>query len=119
MSGLAEGWLEFGAGVGVADMVAEVDDLDIAVGREAGAGRDEVTHDDVFLEAAQVVDAAQGGGLSKDTRGVLERRGGDEGIGLQRGLGNAEQNRHGLGGLAALLLDTDILVLEGEAVDLV
>ena len=29
------------------------------VDRQAGAGRDETTHDDVLLEAAQVIDLAQ------------------------------------------------------------
>ena len=57
-----------------ADLLAQLDELDLAHRREAGAGRDEVTHDDVFLEAAQVVDLAQRRRFGEDARGVLEGR---------------------------------------------
>ncbi len=64
--------------------------LRLAVVMESGAGGDEVTHDDVFLEAAEVIDSAQGRCFGEDTGGVLERCGGDEGVGFQRGLDDAE-----------------------------
>ena len=83
-------------------------ELDVAVAVEAGAGRDQVTHDDVFLEAAQVVDLAERGGFGEHPGGVLEGRGGDERVGLQRGLGDAEQDRLAFGRLAAL--GDDLLV---------
>ncbi len=40
-------------------------------------------------------------------------------LGFERGLGDAEQHGHGFGGLAALLVDALVFLLEGEAVDLV
>jgi hypothetical protein len=40
--------------------------------REAGAGRDEAAHDDVLLEAAQVVDLAGDRGLGEHLGGLLE-----------------------------------------------
>jgi hypothetical protein len=40
------------------DRLALFDKLDLAHRREAGAGRDQVTHDHVFLKAAQFVDFA-------------------------------------------------------------
>ncbi len=60
---------------GSADLFAKLDELDLAHRREAGAGRDEVTHDDVFLEAAQAIDLAQRGRFGEDAGGVLEGRG--------------------------------------------
>lgn len=41
-----------------ADLFAELDELDLAHRREAGPGRDQVTHDHVFFEAAQAIDFA-------------------------------------------------------------
>ena len=102
-----------------ADLLAELDELDLAHRREAGAGRDEVTHDHVFLEAAQIVDLAQSGRFGQDARRVLERRRGNEAVGLERRLGDAEQHRGRLGGLAALLHDFGVFFLELELVDLV
>ena len=77
-----------------------------------------MTHDDVFLEAPQIIDAGHGRGFGEDARGVLEARGAEEAFGLKRGLGNAEQHRLRFGRLAAHLLDTLILFFELDAVDL-
>ena len=102
-----------------AEGVAGFHDLDPTVTVEAGAGGDEVAHDDVFLEPAQVVHLAQGRRFREDAGGVLERGGGDERIRLQRRLGNAEQHRQALGGLAALFQHFDVFGLEVELVHLV
>src|SRR6478609_1473181 len=80
-------------------------DLELLVSREARARRDQVTHDDVFLEAAERIDLAQRRGVGEDARRLLEGGGRDEALGLQRGLGDAQQDRLGLGGFAAGLLD--------------
>ena len=77
-------------------MFAKLDELDLAHRREASAGRDEVTHDHVFLEAAQVIDLAQRGRFGQDAGGVLEGRRGDEAVGFERSLGDAEQHRQSL-----------------------
>ena len=47
-------------------------ELDVAVVLHAGAGRDETTDDDVFLQAAQIVDGAVDGRLGEDAGGLLE-----------------------------------------------
>ena len=67
-------------------------ELRLAVVIESSASGDQVTHDDVFLEAAEVIDAAQGRGFGEDTGGVLERCGGDERVGFQRGFGDAKED---------------------------
>ena len=54
-----------------------------------------MAEDDVLLEAAQFVNAAHRGGLGEDASGVLEGGGGDEGVGLEGGLGDTQK-----GGLA-------------------
>jgi hypothetical protein len=41
---------------------------------ETGSGRNQVTHDHVFFEAAQEVDFAQVSGLGEDASRVLELR---------------------------------------------
>ena len=97
-------------GQGLADDFAELHELDVLVQREAGAGGDEVAHDDVLLEAAEIIHAAEGRGFGQDASGVLEARGGDEAVGFQRGLGDAEQDGDGLGGLAALGFDEFVLI---------
>jgi len=45
--------------------------VDVAVAFEPGARRDQAAHDDVFLEAAQVIHLAGDGGFGEDARGLL------------------------------------------------
>jgi hypothetical protein len=52
--------------------------LDVAVPLESGSRRDQAAHDNVFLEAAQVIHFARDRGFGEDARGFLEARGGDE-----------------------------------------
>src|ERR1017187_6279459 len=85
---------------------------------EAGPGRNDVTHDDVLLEAAQVIDLGASRGLSQHAGGVLERSSAEEAFGLQRGLRDAKQHRLSLGWLAAHLLDARVLFFKVELVDL-
>ena len=75
--------------------------LDLGVHR-AGAGRDQAADDDVLLEAFERIDLAVDRRLGEDAGGLLEGRRRDEGAGLQRRLGDAEQNRHAGGGLLLL-----------------
>src|SRR5215472_13453674 len=53
----------------------------VAVVLHTGAGRDQAPDDDVFFQAAQVIDLAVDAGFGEHARGLLERRGGDERIG--------------------------------------
>src|SRR5439155_768645 len=76
-------------------------DVEVLVRREAGAGRDEAAHDDVLLQAAQVVDAPGDGRLGEHLGGLLERRRGDERLRRERRLGDAEQQRLAGGRLSA------------------
>ena len=64
-----------------------------AVHRQPGAGRDEPTHDDVLLEAAQVVDLAADRRLGEHLGRLLERRRRDERLGRERRLRDAEEQR--------------------------
>ncbi len=93
-------------------------EADLAVVVEAGAGRDDVAHDDVFLEAAQIINAGAGGGLGQHAGGVLEGSGAEETLGFERGLGDAQQDGLGLGRLAAHLFDALVLFLELKFINL-
>ena len=77
------------------------------MGREAGAGGDQVTHDDVFLEAAQLVDLAERGRLGEDARGVLEDAAEMKLSVSSEALVMPSSTGRGLGGLAALVFDAD------------
>src|SRR5882762_2172884 len=70
--------------------------------REAGARRNEAAHDDVFLQAAQVILETPNRRLGKHAGGLLERRCRDEGLGRQGCLGDAQQ--HGFPGRLVLTL---------------
>uniref|UniRef100_A0A0N4ZE76 DUF4157 domain-containing protein n=1 Tax=Parastrongyloides trichosuri TaxID=131310 RepID=A0A0N4ZE76_PARTI len=61
----------------------------------AGAGRDQAADDDVFLETLQHVHLAVNSRFGKHASGFLERRRRDEAAGLQRRLGDAQQDRLG------------------------
>ena len=102
----------------MADFGAEAFHLDVAVEGEAGAAGDEVAEDDVFLEAAQLVDAAHGGGLGEDAGGVLEGGRGDEGVGLEGGLGDAQEGGFAFGGAFAFLGHLGVDLFEDVAGDL-
>ena len=84
----------------------------------AGARRDQAADDDVLLEALQRVDPARDGRLGQHARGLLERGRRDERLGLQAGLGDAEQHRVGLGRLQLLGRELGVLELELLLVDL-
>src|SRR5690606_19917324 len=65
----------------------------LRVVRQARAGRDQPADDDVLLQAPELVPLAVDAGLGEHAGGLLERRRGDERLGGQRGLGDAEQHR--------------------------
>ena len=60
---------------------------------EASAGRDETTNDHVLLETAQPIALALNRGFRQHTGGLLEGGRRDEAVGVQRGLGDTQQNR--------------------------
>ncbi len=70
--------------------------------REAGARGNEAAHNDVFLQAAQVVLQPTNRRLGEHARSLLERRRRDEGLGRQGCLGDAQQ--HGFPGRLVLTL---------------
>src|SRR6478736_8772630 len=101
------------------DLAAERQcDLELLVSREARARRAQVAHDDVFLEAAQGVDLAQRRGIGEDARRFLEGGGRDEALGLEGGLGDAQQDRLGFGGFATGRFHALVFTQEGDAIDL-
>ena len=101
--------------------------VELAVPGQAGAGGDELTDDDVLLQAQQVVHLALDGGLGEDLGGLLEGGGGQEGLGGQGGLGDTHDEAGGHGelqlqtvvGLAGVDagLDGALGVLELDEVD--
>src|SRR5579863_4165010 len=90
----------------------------VAVILHAGAGWDQASHDDVFFEAAQVVDRALDGGFGKHARGLLERRRRNERVGRQRRFGDAQQQRASGGWFAAFFDDAIVFLAEVELVEL-
>src|SRR3978361_1565871 len=86
-------------------------DRNVAVLRKAGTRRDQLSDDDVFLQAHQRVGLALHGGLRENTRGLLERRGRQPRLGCEGRLGDT----HDL-----LTRRSRLLALgEGSAVELV
>src|SRR6185503_6558933 len=81
-------------------------------------GRNQPPHDHVFLQTAQVIDAAGDRGLSEHTRGLLERRSRDEGVSRERSLRDTQQQRLGLSHFAVFLAHALVLILEAETIDL-
>src|SRR5882757_4498927 len=70
----------------------------LAVMIETGPGRNDVTHDHVFLEPAQIIHASTSGCLGQDTSRVLEGSRAQEAFRLERSLGDAKQHWLSLGG---------------------
>src|SRR6266568_5017787 len=60
------------------------DETNLAMLREAGAGRNQVTHDHVFLEPAETIDLAERCCFGQDARCILEGRRRDEAVGFER-----------------------------------
>ena len=83
--------------------------LALAVVGQTGTGRDQTTHHHVLLQAAQVVALAGDRRLGEDAGGLLEGGRGDERLGRQRGLGDAQQDALVLGN--ELVLGAQTLVL--------
>src|SRR5919109_2324834 len=69
---------------------------------EARAGRDQLADDDVLLQPEQAILPAADRGLGEHASRLLERGGGEEALGRERGLGDAEQDGLGRRRLAAL-----------------
>src|SRR6202165_984027 len=68
-------------------------DLHFLVPVHTCSGRDEVTDDDVLLEAEQLVPRAADRGVGENSRGLLEARRRDERLSRETGLGDSEEKR--------------------------
>src|SRR6478735_8851260 len=71
-------------------------ELELTMLRAAGSGRNQVTHDHVFLEPAQPIDFAERSRFSEHTSRILERSRRNKAVGFQRSIGDAEQHRNSL-----------------------
>ena len=78
-----------------------------------------MTHDHVFLKAAQPIDLAQRSRFSEHTGRILKRSRRNKAVGFQRSLRDAEQHRNSLRRFAAFLHDFLVLFLEVEFIDLI
>ena len=67
-----------------ADLFAQLHEFDFPHRRESSARRNEVTHDDVLLEATETIDFAQRRRFGEHTRGILERGRRDAAIAFSR-----------------------------------
>ena len=74
------------------DCALIVDLISLTILAQAGTGRDQLTDDNVLLQSQQMIYLALDGGLSQDLGGLLERGCGEEGLGGQRGLGDAHED---------------------------
>jgi len=68
---------------------------------ETGSGRDQPTHDNVFLDLSQVINFAVQSCLGQNPGGFLEGGSGDKAVGAQGTLGNPQKEWTGLGRLPA------------------
>ena len=84
--------------VGFAAVVVFVADHDAIELTQTGASGDEVTADDVFFHAFEVVGLSGDGGFVEHLGGFLEGRCGHERLGLQGGAGDTLKNLRGGGG---------------------
>src|SRR6476661_10874846 len=87
-------------------------DLDVPVAGQARAGRDELSEDDVLLEAEQRVGLGLHGGLREHAGRLLEGRGRQPRLGRQRGLGDPHELGTTGSRTATLGHDATVLVLE-------
>ena len=92
--------------------------LDVAVIFHTGTGRDQASHDDVFLQTTQVIDAAGNGSFSQNAGRFLEARRRYERVGRKRRLRDTEQQRFADGCLAAFVRNASVFVLVTETVNL-
>src|SRR5713226_4784085 len=92
--------------------------LDAAVVLETRASGNEAAHDDVFLEAAEIVHLAGDRRFGEDAGGLLEAGGGDERVGRERRLGYAEEQRASRCGTATVSDYAVVLFAEAELVHL-
>ena len=82
------------------------------------AGRNDVTHDHIFLKAVKGVLLAKGGRFGQHAGGVLEGRRGQEALGFHRSFSNAQQHWTRLSRLTTHLFNALVLNFERKLVDL-
>src|SRR5215831_5346344 len=94
------------------------EELDVAVALETGARRNETAHDDIFLQATQVIDLSGDSRFGEDAGRLLETRRGDKRIRGERRLGDAKEQRTPDCGATSVLDDAFVLFAEAELIDL-
>src|SRR5579859_4829749 len=92
--------------------------LNVAVMFETRTSGDEAAHDDVFLEAAEIVHLAGDGSFGEHASGLLEAGGGNERVGRERRFGDAQEQRTARCGAATALDGFIVLLAEAELVHL-
>src|SRR5262249_46388625 len=102
-----------------ANGLAFFNQFELPMFRKTRSGRYQVTHDHVFLEAAQPIDFAEGRRFGENTCGILERSRRNKAVRFQRSLRDAKQDRNGLRRFAAFLNNFLVLFLEVEFIDLI
>ena len=82
---------------------------------QTGPSGDQFAGDDVLLQAMEIISLGLDGGVGEDSGGFLEGSRGEEALGFEGGLGDAEQDR--FGDRRAFAGEERLLVLIGEAID--
>src|SRR5258708_26945016 len=85
---------------------------------EARTGRDEAAHNDVFLEAAEIVHLPGDSRFREDAGGLLEARGGDERIRRERRLGDTKEQWTARCRTATIGDDAIVFLAEAELIHL-
>ena len=63
------------------------------IGLKARSSRDEPSHGDVLFDPLEIIGLPVEGGVGEDPGRLLEGGGGDEGVGVESGLGDSQQAR--------------------------
>ena len=92
--------------------------VEVAQGSDAGSGRNQLSDHNILLQADKIVHLALDGGIGKDACRFLEGSGGEEGFGIERSLGDAEDNRTSDGRLSAVDENSSVPVGEVDMGDL-
>src|SRR5205809_7597544 len=85
---------------------------------KTSSGWYQVTHDDVFLEATQLVDFTERCRFGEHTGRILERGGRNEAVRLQRSFRDAKQYGNGVRWFATLFDDLVVFLLDVKSVHL-
>ena len=78
-----------------------------------------MAHNDIFLEAFELIDLTQSSGIREDPRRFLKGSSRNEAVRLERSLGDSQKDRFPFGRLSAFFGNEIVRIHKSETVDLV